>query len=92
VTILSDSRYLVDGFQKWLPGWEARGWRNSSGKTPENRDLWERLKVAAEGLPVTWRWVQGHNGNRWNELADELAGEGAKEAQRRGARLRPPLD
>jgi ribonuclease HI len=24
---------------------------------------------------ISWKWVKGHAGNRYNELADELANE-----------------
>lgn len=88
VTLVSDSQYLVKGFTEWLPNWEARGWRKSGGKAPDNRDLWVRLKGAAEGRAVRWQWVRGHNGNRWNERADVLATNGVEQAVRLGVTFR----
>lgn len=91
VRIISDSQYVVIGFTKWLPAWMARNWRKPNGKEPDNRDLWERLLAAAEGLAVEWHWVKGHNGNRWNERADALASAAAAEAERSGVRFRATL-
>lgn len=78
ITIVSDSQYVVKGYTEWMPNWEARGWRTSTGKSPENRDLWERLKVNEKGLGVNWRWIKGHDGNRWNDRADALAKDAAR--------------
>ncbi len=40
-----------------------------------NRDLWEPLLelALAPGVPVSFRWVKGHSGDRWNDVVDELA-------------------
>ena len=43
LAIRTDSRYLIDGLQKWLPGWKRKGWRTASGGAVLNRDLWEQL-------------------------------------------------
>jgi ribonuclease HI len=88
VKIVSDSQYVVSGFTKWLPSWMARNWRKPDGKEPDNRDLWERLLVAAAGLSVEWQWIKGHNGDYWNERAHALASAAAAEAKRNGVRFR----
>jgi ribonuclease HI len=88
VRIVSDSQYVVKGFTEWLPNWEARGWRKSDRKPVENRDLWERLKGATLGLSVEWHWVKGHEGNSWNERADQLAATAADEAAALGVTFR----
>lgn len=42
LVVFSDSRYVVDCFNKsWWKGWLARGWKNTAGKPVANRDLWE---------------------------------------------------
>lgn len=79
VTVISDSQYVVKGMTEWLPGWKARGWKASSGKPVENRDVWERLDGLAQSYDVSWQWVRGHNGHPLNEEADLLA---SSEAQR----------
>ncbi len=72
------------GITEWLPGWIAKGWRKGDKKPVENRDLWERLIGQTEGLAVDWCWVRGHDGNEWNERADQLATAASAEAKRNG--------
>jgi|HubBroStandDraft_3_1064219.scaffolds.fasta_scaffold07659_2 ribonuclease HI len=74
VELFTDSAYLRKGVSEWLPGWIARGWRRQTGEL-QNEDLWRRLASAAADHEVTWHWVKGHAGNRWNERADRLATE-----------------
>jgi len=72
--IVSDSTYVVNCFRdEWWKGWERRGWRNSQKKEVANQDLWKPLIAAYKVGDVTFRWVKGHAGNEWNEVADELA-------------------
>jgi ribonuclease HI len=76
VDVVSDSTYVVNCFKdRWWQGWQRRNWKNSQNKPVANRDLWEpliELAVSSESN-VTWRWVKGHSGDRWNDRVDELA-------------------
>jgi ribonuclease HI len=76
IEVVSDSTYVVNCFNdRWWQGWQRRNWRNSQNKPVANRDLWEpliELAVASEPT-VTFRWVKGHSGDRWNDRVDELA-------------------
>lgn len=86
VMIFSDSKYVVDGYHKWLPGWKAKGWRNAAGEPVKNLELWERLVRLIEerkNLQVEFCWVKGHAGIAMNELADELAAKGVEEIRSR---------
>jgi ribonuclease HI len=70
--ILTDSRYLIDGLQKWLPGWKRKGWRTAGGGPVLNRDLWEQLDGARlEGVEL--RHVRGHSGHPENDRCDAIA-------------------
>lgn len=82
VTIATDSQYVALGFTKWLPGWVARGWRKTNGDAPENRDLWERIAAAADGLLISWDHIKGHSGHLENDRADVLAKAAAERAAR----------
>ncbi len=76
IEVVSDSTYVVNCFrQRWWAGWQRRGWRNSQNKPVANRDLWEPLIELAlsSAAEVTWRWVKGHSGDRWNDVVDQLA-------------------
>ena len=70
--IRTDSRYLIDGYSRWMSGWKRKGWRTASGSPVLNRDLWEALDAAR--LPgVTLEHVRGHNGDPDNERCDAIA-------------------
>jgi ribonuclease HI len=73
VQLYTDSRYLRQGILEWLPQWRASGWRTSAKKAVKNQDLWLELEAELERHEVTWHWVKGHAGNRYNERADRLA-------------------
>jgi ribonuclease HI len=76
VDVVSDSTYVVKCFtDRWWQGWQRRNWMNSQKKPVANRDLWEpliELAVSSESS-VSWHWVKGHSGDRWNDRVDELA-------------------
>lgn len=73
VTMFTDSEYLRQGITTWLPSWRRNGWKTAQKKPVKNQDLWRVLAEELERHRVTWRWVKGHAGDRWNERADELA-------------------
>ncbi|MFV9511229.1 ribonuclease HI [Tepidibacillus sp. LV47] len=74
VTVYSDSAYVINAFnQKWIQNWLKNGWKTSQGKSVENQDLWKTLLPLVEERTVKWVKVKGHSGNRFNELADQLA-------------------
>ena len=74
--IVSDSTYVVNCFrQRWWEGWLSRGWVNSKKQPVANRDLWEPLVEIYRARSITFRWVKGHAGNKWNDAADRLAVE-----------------
>lgn len=74
VTVISDSKYLVDSVEKgWLNNWHRNGWVNSSGNDTPNIDLWKRLLVQLSRHKVVFKWVKGHNGHPYDERCDRLA-------------------
>ncbi len=76
VTIYTDSTYLKNGITSWIHKWKRNGWKTSAGQPVKNDDLWREMLQLTEPRAVTFRWVKGHAGNRWNERADELARKG----------------
>ncbi len=81
LTIYTDSRYVMDGVQQWLPNWKANGWRTTNKKSAvKNLDLWQELDLLLPQHKIKWVWVKGHNGHLENERVDKLARD---EAQRR---------
>jgi ribonuclease HI len=81
IELHTDSQYVQKGIHEWIHGWKRRGWRTAEGKPVKNEDLWKRLDAARLRHEVVWRWVKGHAGHELNERADELAGQGLKEAR-----------
>ena len=73
VTLYSDSKYLVDAFNKeWVTSWEKAGWRRGRDEL-KNPDLWKRLVELVNSHEVEFVWVKGHNGHDYNERCDTLA-------------------
>lgn len=73
--VYSDSMYCVNSFTTWIEGWKARGWTRAGNKPLENKDLileYDKL-INKEGLRIDLRYIKGHNGEYWNEVADKLA-------------------
>ncbi len=74
IKIVSDSEYLVKGWNEYLPMWKVRNWKKADGKPPKNIAHWQRLCRAAEPHTVTFEWTRGHAGTPGTERADKLAG------------------
>lgn len=74
VEVYSDSKYVVDAFNKrWIDSWVAKGWKRGKNEPVKNEDIWRRLLVAKEKHEVQFHWVKGHAGHPQNERCDELA-------------------
>ncbi|WP_439030679.1 ribonuclease HI [Gordonia terrae] len=82
VIIYTDSTYVRNGIMKWVNGWQANGWKTKDKKPVKNADLWRRLVDEEKRHQVEWRWVKGHAGDHFNEIADELATTAARAVAR----------
>ncbi len=78
--IESDSQYAIKCASEWLPSWKRKGWKTASGGAVKNLELVQSIDRAITDRvgPVRFRWVRGHVGNHYNEMADKLAGEAAR--------------
>ncbi len=72
LTIRTDSKYLIDGFTKWMTTWKKNGWRTSSRKPVINKDLWLALDHARL-VQVPFEYVKGHSGDHDNDRVDQIA-------------------
>jgi ribonuclease HI len=82
VELLSDSKYVVDGYNSHLPKWRERGWPDSGVGSVVNRDLWKQLIVAAKRhRDVRFTWTKGHDGTEGNEHAHRLATQARRVAE-----------
>ena len=73
VDLYTDSRYVVDGITKWIHNWKKNNWLTSAKKQVGNKDLWLLLDQVSNNHDIVWHWVRGHDGNFYNEKADQLA-------------------
>lgn len=80
VRLTTDSQYVLQGIEQWLPRWLANGWRTSDRKPVKNQDLWQRLAAAMLPHRVQWQWTRGHAGHPENERVDALARAAAQAA------------
>jgi ribonuclease HI len=70
--VFTDSQYVQKGMTEWIQGWKRNGWRTSDKGLVKNQDLWQRLDALASDFSITWTWIKGHAGNRYNERCDTL--------------------
>ena len=74
VFVYSDSKYVIDGIEKWVIVWKKKGWKKSDGKVPENIELWKELdEIRNNFINIKFLWVKGHSGHPQNEYCDLLA-------------------
>lgn len=80
ITVYSDSKYVVDAFQKkWIQKWQKINWdRGEKGGAVKNVELWKQLIALMEIHKIKFVWVKGHDGNRYNEECDRMAVTAAK--------------
>lgn len=74
ILVYSDSAYCVNTLTQWMYNWARNGWLKSDNKSPENLDLIKTYyDLEKRGFKITLEKIKGHAGNRWNEMADQLA-------------------
>ena len=82
LVIRTDSQFTMNCVQKWMANWKKKGWKTAEGNPVKNevelKELDEAMKADPK-LKVKWEKVAAHNGIHGNEMADELARQGAKE-------------
>lgn len=90
ITIWSDSKYCVYGFDVWRHKWAFDDFKRMTN-TPHagslepipNASIWrEGHELAELFTDLKFKWVRGHNGNYWNERVDAMAGAAMKAGRR----------
>ncbi|ABM71438.1 possible ribonuclease HI [Prochlorococcus marinus str. MIT 9515] len=68
----TDSKYVIEGYTKWISNWKKNGWKTSAGKSVQNLDLWQKIdELRIQGLEM--EFVKGHSGDKQNERVDLIA-------------------
>jgi ribonuclease HI len=74
VHLHTDSAYIVNALnERWIDGWQKRGWTTADRKPVKNRDLWERLLAESARHRVRFVKVKGHADDALNNRVDALA-------------------
>ena len=81
VTLITDSKYVLQGMTEWIKGWKAKGWKTAYKKPVKNVDLWQELEKQTARHHVAWQWVKGHSGDAMNDRVDALAVAESKKYQ-----------
>ncbi len=82
IEVYTDSQYVQKGISEWISGWIKKNWKNV-----KNVDLWQELLQVQSIHKISWHWVRGHNGNQFNEYADQLANRAIAEYVNKNATL-----
>lgn len=69
IEIISDSQYVINSITEG----HVKRWFREKDFNKKNLDLWFKLLDLIDFHKVSFTWVKGHNGNKWNEFADILA-------------------
>ena len=72
VHLITDSQYLKNGVQQWMPQWKAKNWKRKTGPI-KNLELWKQLDILNQKHQIKWDWVRAHLGVPENERCDTLA-------------------
>lgn len=70
VVIYSDSQYCINSINLWMKRWVKEGQSDRA-----NNDMFCEISDLLVGKNIEFKWVRGHNGNKYNEIADKAAGE-----------------
>lgn len=73
ITIVSDSRYVINSVELWLPKWLDNEFKTYKNKSVVNKKLMLDLLEAKSDLSVNWVFTRGHNEDFGNTKADDLA-------------------
>ena len=80
VELVSDSKYVLQGLKEWMAKWKQNNWQRKEGRKNmpvKNVDLWQELDRLTALHELTFRYIPGHSGHRFNERCDELASSAA---------------
>lgn len=73
VELYTDSIYVKNGMTSWIHNWQKNNFKSANKKPIKNVILWKELINLSKQHKINWNWVKGHNGDKYNELADENA-------------------
>jgi len=78
VQIMTDSKYVADGSNKYIHRWRTNGYKEG---TLKNIDLWSGMDFYLLHMRCEFVWVKAHSGIEHNETVDVLAYDAAHRPQ-----------
>lgn len=83
VVIYSDSAYIVNCFEQgWYRNWISNNWKTKDRRDVKNQDLWCPIIALYirlhQKLNLQILKVEGHSGNKYNDMVDKMAVEERK--------------
>ncbi|KAG2468634.1 RNH1 Ribonuclease, partial [Polypterus senegalus] len=66
IVLYTDSMFTINGITKWIKKWKTNGWKLNSGGSVTNKDDFQKLDKATEGMQITW--------GQWQEKGTGLIG------------------
>ncbi len=77
ILIKSDSKYFIDGIEKWIIDWQNNNWKTANKKPVKNQNLWKQIlefKIFLEtDNKLIFEHVKAHSGIKYNERVDDIA-------------------
>lgn len=73
ISIVSESRYVLNSVELWLPKWIDNEFKITKNKQVVNKKLMLDLVEAKQQLTIRWLFTKGHSEDFGNSKADELA-------------------
>jgi ribonuclease HI len=73
IKVYSDSSYVVNTFNTWVHGWVKKGWKKKKGEIAHLeivKDIYNNLTKMEDYELIH---VKGHDGNKYNEIVDDMA-------------------
>lgn len=73
--IYTDSQYVKNGITSWIINWEKNGWKTAAKKPVKNKEYWIELRTLTKLANISWHWVKGHSGDKYNDMCDDLVAD-----------------
>ena len=71
--VLTDSKYVCENYEDYLPEWKKRGWKKSNRKPVINKDLWICMDdLTPEFKSFRFKWVKAHATDKYNIHVDAI--------------------
>lgn len=81
LVIETDSEYAIHSSTNWLENWKnkPKKWTNAAGKLISNIQIIKAIdfELTNRSGQVAFKWIKGHSGEKFNEMADKLAFDAA---------------